>query len=186
MRTKKTLSINYRRIPTYQFLFVPPLKERFALPWCVGWIENKDVIAHPEFFHPQKRMEVGDRRWRPTFFRPLCSLCFLMLPQLLVLVLVVGLVVGISGLARRVGIVVPFTFIATYALGVGALTLLNIGALDMGDPKFREEWLKAWLEIYWPLWTVFFAPSALCALLATWFSGATERRDAVTTPGLRA
>jgi hypothetical protein len=40
------------------------------------------------------------------------------------------------------------------------------------------------LEIYWPLWTIFFAPSAVCALLATWFSGATERRDAVLILGV--
>jgi hypothetical protein len=105
-------------------------------------------------------------------------------PQVLVLVLVVSFVAGYSGLAVRVGFVVPFAFIVTYPLGVGALTLLNIGVFDMGDPKFRQEWLKSWLEIYWPLWTIFFAPSAVCALLATWFSGATERRDAVLILGV--
>jgi hypothetical protein len=107
-----------------------------------------------------------------------------MLPQVFVLVLVVGLVAGYIGLAIRVGFVVPFALIVAYVLGVGALTLLTIVVFDMGDPKFREEWLKSWLEIYWPLWTIFFAPSAICALLATWFSGATERRDAVMMLGV--
>jgi hypothetical protein len=99
------------------------------------------------------------------------------------LVFAVGLVAGAYVLARHVGFVVPFAFIATYVLGVGALTLFSIGALDMVDPKFREKWVMAWLEIYWPLWTVFFAPSAICALFATWFSRATERRDAATMLG---
>ena len=52
----------------------------------------------------------------------------MMLRQLLVLVSVVGLIAGVIGLARRVGFAVPFAFIATYALGVGALAFLNIGA----------------------------------------------------------
>jgi len=69
-------------------------------------------------------------------------------------------------LARRIGIVVPFAFVATYALGVGAETFLNVAVFDMVDPKFRELWAKSWLEIYWPLWSTFFAPSAISALLA--------------------
>lgn len=107
-----------------------------------------------------------------------------MLRQLLVLVSVVGLIAGVIGLTRRVGFAVPFAFIATYTLCVGALTFLNIGAFDMVDAKFREMWVTAWLQIYWPLWTVFFAPSAICALLANWFSGATGRRDAVIMLGV--
>jgi len=108
----------------------------------------------------------------------------MMLRQLLVLVSVVGLIAGVIGLARRVGFAVPIAFIATYALGVGALTFLNIGAFDMVVAKFREMWVTAWLQIYWPLWTVFFASSAICALLATWFSGATRRRDAIIMLGV--
>jgi hypothetical protein len=105
-------------------------------------------------------------------------------PQVLVLVLVVGLVAGYSGLTIRVGFVVPFTFIVTYPLGVGALTLLNVGVFDMADPKFREMWMESWLEIYWPLWTIIFAPSAICALLATWFSGVTNRRGTAMMLGV--
>jgi hypothetical protein len=83
------------------------------------------------------------------------------------LVLTVGLIAAAAIIARRVGIVVPFAFVAMYALGVGAVTFVNIAVFDMVDPKFRELWMKSWLEIYWPLWSVFFAPSAISALLAT-------------------
>ena len=107
-----------------------------------------------------------------------------MLLILLVLVLVVALIASGRLLARDVGFVVPFAFIATYVFGLGALILLNVGAFDMVDPKFREEWLTTWLVIYWPLWTILFAPSAICALLATWFSRATEPRDAAIMLGV--
>jgi hypothetical protein len=100
-----------------------------------------------------------------------------------VLVLVVGVVAAYSGLTIRVASL-SHSFIVTYPLGVGALTFLNIGVFDIGDPKFREVWLKFWLEVYWPLWTIFFAPSAICALLASWFSGVTQRRDAVVMLGV--
>src|SRR5262245_31772482 len=128
-----------------------------------------------------RRVDAAD----PTFFRPLCLLCCPMPPLTpVLLVLAVGFIAAGSVLARRVGFVVPFAFIAAYALGVGALTLLNIGVFDMADPKFREKWVESWLEIYWPLWTIFFAPSAICALLATWFSRATGRRDAARMLGV--
>ena len=47
-------------------------------------------------------------------------------PQVLVLILVIGLVAGYSGLTIRVGFVVPFAFIVTYPLVVGALTILGV------------------------------------------------------------
>jgi len=72
--------------------------------------------------------------------------------------LAVGLIAAAIILARRVGLVVPFAFVATYALGAG--TFLNVAVFDMADPKFHELWMKSRLEIYWPLWSVFFAPSA--------------------------
>jgi hypothetical protein len=71
-----------------------------------------------------------------------------------------------------------------YSLGVGALTLLNVGVFDIMDPKFREMWFKFWLEICWPLWTIFFAPSAICALFGAWFSGVTHRRDTAMMLGV--
>jgi len=59
-----------------------------------------------------------------------------MLPQILVLELVVGVVAAYSGLTIRVASL-SHSFIVTYPLGVGALTFLNIGVFDIGDPKFR-------------------------------------------------
>jgi hypothetical protein len=54
---------------------------------------------------------------------------------------------------------------------------------DMVDPKFRELWMKSWLEIYWPLWSVFFAPCAISALLATWLSRLTKGKVAALLLG---
>jgi hypothetical protein len=108
-------------------------------------------------------VDAGDR----LSFVLFAHLSYLMLLILLVLVLVVALVASARVLARQVGFAVPFAFIATYVLGVGALTLLNVGVFDTADPKFREEWLTSWLVIYWPLYTILFAPSTICALLTT-------------------
>ena len=99
------------------------------------------------------------------------------------LVLAVGLIAAAVILATRVGLVVPFAFVATYALGVGAVTFLNVAVFDMVDPKFRELWVKSWLEIYWPLWSVFFTPSAISALLATWLSRLTKGKAAAVLLG---
>ena len=95
---------------------------------------------------------------------------------LTVLVFVVSPVGTARALARQIGFVVPFGFVGAYVLGVGALTLINVRALATADPKFNM--LDFWLIIYWPFWTIIFAPSASSALLATWFSRATERRGA--------
>jgi hypothetical protein len=100
---------------------------------------------------------------------------------LLVLVLVISPVATARFLARQVGFVVPFGFIGVYLLGVGALTLINVRALEIADPKFK--WLDFWLIIYWPFWTIIFAPSASSALLATWFSRSTEQRGAAMMLG---
>jgi len=108
---------------------------------------------------------------------------FLLIFFLPPLVLAVGLIAAAIILARRVGLVVPFAFVATYALGVGAVTFLNVAVFDMADPKFRELWIKSWLEIYWPLWSAFFAPSAIFALLATWLSRLTKGKEAAVLLG---
>jgi hypothetical protein len=81
-------------------------------------------------------------------------------------------------LAKRVGVVVPFALIAIYVMAVGAVTFINISVFHLADPKFGVMRVEAWLELYWPLWTVFFAPSAISALLACWFSRPWTRRDA--------
>ena len=77
----------------------------------------------------------------------------------------------------------PFAFVATYALGVGTVTFLNVAVFDMADPKFRELWMKSWLEMYWSLWSVYFAPSAISALLATWLSRLTKGKEAAVLLG---
>jgi hypothetical protein len=64
------------------------------------------------------------------------------------------------------------------------VTLLNIAVFDMVDSKFRELWMKSWLALYWPLWSVFFAPSAISALLATWLSRITEGKRAAFLLGV--
>src|SRR5262249_3141216 len=87
-------------------------------------------------------------------------------------------------LAKRVGPVVPFAFIAAYVLAMGASTFISIGVFDMVDPKFRGVWVKYWLDLAWPLETIFFAPSAICALLACWFSRPLTRRDATALLGV--
>jgi hypothetical protein len=95
------------------------------------------------------------------------------MPMTLVLFLlfaVLGTVGAACVLAKRVGVIVPFAFVATYVLAVGAILFINIGVFHIVDPKFREMWIEPWLRMYWPLWTVFYAPSAMLALLACWYS----------------
>ena len=65
---------------------------------------------------------------------------------------------------------------------IGAVTLLNIAVFDMVDSKFRELWMKSCLEIYWPLWSVFFAPGAISALLATWLSRVAKQTNIGNCP----
>jgi hypothetical protein len=67
---------------------------------------------------------------------------------------------------------------------VGAITFINIGVFHLVDPKFREMWVKPWLELFWPLWTIFFAPSAISALLACWFSRPSTWRNATALLGV--
>jgi hypothetical protein len=86
-------------------------------------------------------------------------------------------------LARRVGAIVPIIFVATYVLTVAAILLVNIGVFHIVDPKFRQTWKEAWLEIYWPLWAVFFAPSAMLALLACWYARPLTPRGAIKLLG---
>jgi hypothetical protein len=85
---------------------------------------------------------------------------------------------------QRVGLVVPFAFIAAYIVAVGAITFINIRVFGIVDPKFSQAWLNAWLELYWPFWTVGFTPSAISALVACWLSRPLTWRDATTTLGV--
>jgi len=106
-----------------------------------------------------------------------------MLPTVL-LILAIGMVGAAGVLAKRVGPVVPFAFIAAYVLAVGVSTFISIGVFDMVTPKFREMWVTFWLKVAWPLESVAFAPSAISALLACWFSRPLTRRDATALLGV--
>jgi hypothetical protein len=62
-------------------------------------------------------------------------------------------------------------FIAAYILTIGVLTFVNVVVFRFADAKFLSASFRAWWEIYWPLWTIFYAPAAIAALLAAWSSG---------------
>jgi hypothetical protein len=64
-----------------------------------------------------------------------------------------------------------FGFLVAYIIAAGALTYVNVVIFRLADGKFLSDPLRGWLEIYWPLWTIFYAPAAVAALLAAWFSG---------------
>ena len=110
---------------------------------------------------------------------PATFLLFLLFPLFLAL----GTAGAACVLAKRVGAMVPCAFIATYVLTVGAILFVNIGVFHMVDSKFREMWVEAWLQLYWPLWTASFAPSAMLALLACWYARPVTPRDAAALLG---
>jgi hypothetical protein len=64
------------------------------------------------------------------------------------------------------GLAIAAGFVAAYVLLMGALTYFNVVALGLIDGKFYNAPLQAWLEIYWPLWSIFYAPAAVAGLLA--------------------
>jgi hypothetical protein len=61
-------------------------------------------------------------------------------------------------------------FLAAYVLAVGALIYVNVVVFGLGDSKFSHALVQAWLEVYWPLWTIVYSPAAATALLAAWYS----------------
>jgi hypothetical protein len=76
------------------------------------------------------------------------------------------------------GLAVSAGFVGAYILLVGALTCFNVVLLGHLDGKFANAPWQAWLEIYWPLWSIFYAPAAVTALLAAWYSGLSLRHTA--------
>jgi hypothetical protein len=104
--------------------------------------------------------------------------------EIALLILAIGVVGPAYLLAKRVGPIVPFAFIAAYVLAVGAFTFIGIAAFDMIDVKFRQAPLSAWLEVSWPAATVLYVPSVISALLACWFSRPSTRRDATALLGV--
>jgi hypothetical protein len=51
-------------------------------------------------------------------------------------------------LAKRVGPIVPFAFIAAYVLAVGTITFIDVVVLNRVDVKWRQMPVAAWLEVY--------------------------------------
>ena len=80
--------------------------------------------------------------------------------------------------------IVPFAFILAFILSVGAILFVNFGLFDMMDSKFREHWISAWFQIFWPLMTAFHAPSATAALLSCWYASPPTSLDAIKLLGL--
>jgi hypothetical protein len=78
------------------------------------------------------------------------------------------------------GLVVACAFLAVYVFLVGVITYLNVVALGLFDEKFYNSrfgyWYnyaplwQVWLKIDWPFSVVLYAPSAVAALLAAWYS----------------
>lgn len=95
------------------------------------------------------------------------------------IILATGTVVATAMLAQSVGVLAPFVFAVTYVLGLGAVLLMNIGVFGLVDAKFSVSWAGVWLEIFWPLWATSFAPNAISALFACWFSRPPTRTDAI-------
>jgi hypothetical protein len=62
-------------------------------------------------------------------------------------------------------------FLAAYVLAVGALMYANTAWFGLGDVKFGAD---GW-QLYWPLWSLFYAPVAFAALVAALCSGVAPR-----------
>jgi hypothetical protein len=58
-------------------------------------------------------------------------------------------------------------FGVVYVLGTGALMYANTVWFGLGDIKFGTDGWK----LYWPLWSVFYSPIALAAIVIAWRSG---------------
>ncbi len=57
-------------------------------------------------------------------------------------------------------------FVLLYIFGCGALMYANTVWWGLGDIKFGE---GGW-ELYWPLWSVFYAPIAIVAIVVAWLT----------------
>ena len=78
-----------------------------------------------------------------------------------------------------IGLVVACAFLVGYVFLVGVVTYLNVVVLGLFDEKFYNSRLQylyhyapwqAWLKIDWPFCVVLYAPSAVAALIAAWYS----------------
>jgi hypothetical protein len=76
------------------------------------------------------------------------------------------------------GLASMMAFGAAYVLLVGALTYVNAVLFGLVEREFLDARVQGWLHRHWPLQTIFYAPAAVAALLATWYS-ARSSRDAI-------
>jgi hypothetical protein len=104
--------------------------------------------------------------------------------EIALLIMAVGAVGPAYLLAKRVRIVLPLGFIAACVLAVGAITFAKVVVFGMVDVKWRQMPVRAWLDVYWTLWTILCVPSVAFALLACWFSRPSTWRDAAVLLGV--
>jgi hypothetical protein len=64
----------------------------------------------------------------------------------------------------RMALLVPF-FLVAYLAGVFGLIWFDLHVLDLGDPKFKTS-----VDIYFPLWSAFYSPAVIAALVFLWRS----------------
>jgi hypothetical protein len=57
-------------------------------------------------------------------------------------------------------------FLIAYVYSVIVIMYINTAWFELGDVKFG----KGGWEIYWPVWSILYAPLAICALIAVWTS----------------
>lgn len=63
-------------------------------------------------------------------------------------------------------------FMLVYVFAVGGLMYANTVWFGLGDVKFGA---SGW-ELYWPLWSVFYAPIAVAAIAIVWCSGLSDKK----------
>jgi hypothetical protein len=68
------------------------------------------------------------------------------------------------------GLASILVFGVAYVLLVGALTYVNAVVFGLVEREFLDARVQGWLQIHWPFQTIFYAPAAVAALLATWYS----------------
>jgi hypothetical protein len=68
------------------------------------------------------------------------------------------------------GSAVAAAFLTAYVLAVGALTHLTVVTLGLVERRYAGAPWQAWLSVHWPRQAGFYAPAAVAALLAAWYS----------------
>ena len=63
------------------------------------------------------------------------------------------------------------SFLFAYLAGVFGLIWFDLHILDLGDPKFQTS-----VDVYFPLWSAFYSPAVIAALVFLWRSRLHGRR----------